>query len=228
MTEARLELKYATGSLDPLACHADLLRSRAGFQENYAPRAVHSLYFDTRDFGSFGDHVDGNERRAKVRLRWYGPAGSAALGGFGKEHRRVALEIKRREGKLTRKLVFPVPPFTYGSAPLSEFAREAGVPLAEQLGLAFAELVPTALVSYERLYFVTASGVRCTLDFDLRCATWPRHLADATPSLPLTSEVLAEIKAPVARTDAAQAIAGEIGWRLTKHSKYVSALAFTG
>jgi hypothetical protein len=204
-----------TGRSDPLACVADLRRATAGFVEDFPPRTVHSLYFDTRTLTAFADHVDGLGRRAKVRVRWYGdPLPDKA-----------AVEIKRREGKLTRKSVFALPPGRFDPMDLRGLAELAQVPQAERLGLGFVELVPTAWVSYDRRYFTSRTGVRCTLDFHLR-SSWPdRAPMPGSPSRPLTSEVLAEIKAAPARAAAAQEVAGELGWLLTKHSKYVTALS---
>lgn len=204
MTVVRLELKYATGSCDPFQVMACLLQSDQAFGEEYPPRTVHSLYFDTRSFCSFADHVDGLGKRAKVRLRWYDELADGL----------AAIEIKRRVGKMTSKTVFPFRLAGRDPEDLQGLAELARVPECERQGLAFVELVPSVQVSYERRYFVAASGVRLTLDYEMR-----------TPTRPLTTEVLAEVKAARGQESFARGCADAFGWLLTKNSKYVNALS---
>ena len=42
------------------------------FREVYPLRQVNNIYFDTQEYVLLQHHIDGNQYRKKLRLRWYG------------------------------------------------------------------------------------------------------------------------------------------------------------
>lgn len=214
----RYELKFLTGMRDAEAAMRRLYAASGVFFEEYPQRQVHSIYFDTPHLETYVDHVNGLNARAKVRLRWYGnllPQGA------------VVLEVKRREGALIRKIGWPAVLTALDRASLQQcLAAVAETMGAEAHRLRLGDLAPVLRVSYERRYFVTARGVRATLDDALRVA--PTDDAPADTSVPVDQSVLCELKFPVAASVAAQAAAATLDWPRVRHSKYVNAIKSSG
>jgi hypothetical protein len=217
---ARYELKLATGLLDVEAVRAALVAAAPALSEVFPERAVHSLYYDTRDLAAFRDHVQGIGRRSKLRARWYG----GAFAGDG------ALERKSRDGSASLKSVQPLvlggPRQTPLIAQLLTLPQQSVLSLAETYGPDGAALwgqTPVVWISYRRRYFAAPSGLRATLDFSLRAA------AVGTLYVPgrlraLGGDVIVELKAEPHLRDRAADLMARLGWPRVRHSKYVRAV----
>ena len=75
----------------------------AFFREIHRERRINNVYFETLDFQSFAQSVDGAEDRTKIRLRWYGDMLGRITDPF--------LEFKIKASALGRKERFAVPSF---------------------------------------------------------------------------------------------------------------------
>ena len=67
LTEKRKEIKYISNFKYNFISQ---LKSDS-FKEKYISRKVFSIYYDTDKLNFFKDHVDGNDKRSKYRLRTY-------------------------------------------------------------------------------------------------------------------------------------------------------------
>ena len=177
------------------------------FRPAYPDRLVNSLYLDTPDLQAFRANAAGLAERAKPRMRWYGPA----AGPMG-----ARLEIKRRHGLVGTKELLALPD-GLPALPLSGAAWCAYASRHPWLRQ-FPELAPTALITYQRSYLVSADGrLRLTLDRGLRYAAGEAGRMGSVAD----DAVVLELKYPVAD---APTVLPDFPFRPTRNSKYVVAL----
>ncbi len=190
--------------------------SRAHWRQAYPPRWVNSLYFDDEQNSAMTANLEGQGKRRKVRLRWYG-ATLAQIEG-------AALEVKAREGRVGTKRVHRLPHLCCDLTRLAwpDLLRElTRSPEAREPLLRYPR--PTLIVRYLRHYYVSATTrIRLTLDervmvFDQRTSRRP-NVRRAFPPRP---RVIVELKADPADADALRAFLDELPARPTRHSKYV-------
>ncbi len=189
-----------------------------GLREEYPPRQVSSLYFDSASYSCYCQSNAGASERVKVRLRWYGAL--VADSPF-------TLEFKHRANHLGWKTqhAFTLPDLRERNL------RALGVRLEEGLGADARALmahlrVPILVTSYHRHYFVTADGgIRVTVDTALRY--FDQRLR---PALNLTRDALhcdfAVVECKVEPRGEAQAgrLLRALPLRPTRFSKYCHAL----
>ena len=68
----RFERKWLFKSNNSLALINALIRSNLFFRTQYPSRKVNSIYFDTKDYISIRQNLDGVSDKKKIRIRWYG------------------------------------------------------------------------------------------------------------------------------------------------------------
>ena len=145
---------------------------------------VVSVYFDTPELAALSEKLDGDDRKTKVRLRWYeDPRGARPSSP-------VFLEIKGRSGgtrfKVHTELGFEVAEIL--AQPLDRRMPPAFTAALAQHGVASPErLLPVVELRYSRSRFVEPwSGTRMALDRAIHAArSHPRLLPRATtPHLP--------------------------------------------
>ncbi len=74
-----------------------LLQTSAYPDGAFPEGVINSVYFDSLDLESYHDALNGDYRKQKIRLRWYGqPVGRDAISIF--------LEVKRKEGAFSDKI----------------------------------------------------------------------------------------------------------------------------
>lgn len=142
----------------------------------YPTRSINSIYFDTRDMDDFNDSEEGSVPRQKTRLRWYGSRMiRTRLSG--------ALENKSTLSNHREKDSFRV----------SDLEQEPLVDLISSVRKT--KMIPVALISYIREYFMTPSGLRFTLDRHIQYAATDKYFR-VTRTERDYSNVL-ELKVPV-------------------------------
>jgi hypothetical protein len=180
---------------------------------------VASLYFDDPSLSACRESLEGANRRAKVRLRWY----DAPFPPFPEGE--VFFEIKRRRGRATSKerhrLLLPKP---LESSPVGETAKALASSLSPPWSDALlARPEAIVLVEYQRSYFEAAGGgLRITLDSDLvffsqmgrlrPSRRFPVHARDV---------VVLEAKSSVESEGRIREILHPLEPRVTRSSKYV-------
>ena len=68
----RYERKWIFKNNNSLALINSLIRSSLFFRFQYPSRKVNSIYFDTSDYISIRQNLDGVSNKKKIRIRWYG------------------------------------------------------------------------------------------------------------------------------------------------------------
>ncbi len=195
-----------------------VLSHPAAFRVAFPRRQVNNIYFDTPDRRLADEHIQGVAQRAKLRFRWYGDTWVTPGG---------QLEVKIKEGQLSRKLIHPI------TARLNLLAQqwreimgalhtECPEGIAGHLG----RLSPVLINQYQREYFISAEGtLRLTLDYQLRAYDQTFGFSPNTRfPQPLLDNLVIEIKAPAkAHSQVADALAA-FPLRVTDNSKYLSGL----
>jgi len=168
----RFELKYVLSPTQQQQVVEELFRylepDRHG--ENQAGYSITSLYFDSTDYKSYWDKIEGHRFRRKLRLRAYGD-------DLVTEETPIFVEIKQRINKTLQKRRMILP---YAMA---ETFCQTGVlttklspedqPLADEIQYLTKtlQLRPTCVVAYKRLAFNGTDfdpGLRVTFDTQLK------------------------------------------------------------
>ena len=218
----RYERKFVLEVVSLPEALAVVRRNPMAFREEFPPRTVNNLYFDTPGFSHYRNHVAGIGERVKVRLRWYGELAPVV---------RPVLELKRRHGSMGSKQLFPVGGLegSGGPDPADIGSRLRHQPGLERVRAELDDVVPVLVNRYRRRYFRSADGrLRLTLDTDLEffaCSragraflTW-RTAARAT---------VLELKYPDASVAEAARAVNEFPVRMARMSKYVLGVDLLG
>lgn len=211
------ERKYPLRGVAPEQVLARLRLHPAGFRPLHEERWVRSLYLDSVGLASLVEHEAGAPDRQKLRVRWYGAAAGPIV---------PQLEVKQRRGAVRRKLSFPLGPVELDAdgdlAPLLAAVARASLP-APVRELA-AACRPVLVTVYRRCY-LTAVGVRATIDRDL--AFQPVRASRAGRPLRADGVVL-ELKYDVEREEDVAQLASRLPFRRGKFSKYVEGARLLG
>ena len=190
----------------------------AGFKVAYPARCVNNIYFDTFGNDSFLDHVNGVNRRRKLRFRWYGSSFEEVQGH---------LEVKQKINRLGGKLNLPVEKSfsllsTDWKSICAIFFEETNGVIREMLSVS----KPVLINRYDRDYFVTADKrIRLTLDYkhtvyDQRFLTIP----NLKYKQPVLDKVIIEVKTDVKNSDDLADILSRFPLRITQNSKFLDSM----
>ena len=158
-TEKRIELKEVFRAKDRMLVESAIKFSRFSFGTTYPQRQVNSIYYDTFDFESLEESIEGGSQRKKVRLRWYGNI---------KDDTKATLEIKMKRGHLSWKKIYRN---SHNIKPQSKQWRNFIETASNEssFNCILCNLVPQSIVSYQRSYFASFDGkIRITIDHDLK------------------------------------------------------------
>lgn len=189
------------------------------FFEEYAPRSINNIYFDTPGLDLYQQNVDGLATRTKVRVRWYG----STLGPVAKP----VLELKRKHGLLGAKDNVPLPGFVldehFTAASAKNLLRTSvkTVPFRDELDF----MEPVLINYYKRKYFRSADhAVRVTLDFNLGFFKFHHHHNTFLAHAKAPAFIVLEVKYPDESNAVAASLSSHMPFRMTKMSKYVYGL----
>lgn len=199
----RYELKYAVNMLDEAAIKASIMMHPASFTKAYEDRQINNIYLDTPDFHCYHQNVEGQQRRKKMRLRWYGahqyPTSDCVL------------EIKNKNAELGWKESYKIKnSHIHSEAELLEVIQNIG-PIQSRI-------IPTLYNVYQRSYYISQDGL-----FRLTVDTQPSFMipfADM-PALPTTHyPIVVELKYEQEDAHRSHEITDYLAFRQTKNSKY--------
>ncbi|SVC74138.1 uncharacterized protein METZ01_LOCUS326992 [marine metagenome] len=213
----RCERKFLVGDLSVDELENIILHHPAIFRPVFSERFVNNIYFDSLEFISYHQSIEGLDQRKKVRVRWYGD-----LSGPIKN---PVLETKKKWGNVGKKETRPFSSFEF-----EDFFSEAEtldlnkkVPLNENLKKDLYFLEAKLINRYNRKYFLSANGCyRITLDFNIHfypVRPFPSAFFKNTTCEPYS---VLELKYKHINDNEAQKITSHLPFRLAKSSKYVS------
>jgi hypothetical protein len=213
----RYETKFSVQDLNRNEIENIIKSHPAIFHEIYFTRNVNNIYFDTTDFSSFIDNIEGVRDRKKVRIRWYGDL----LG----ECNNPVLEIKYKQGLLGWKERHNLPDFTLDlennfnfKVVFDKLVSNKSFDLYK-LDLKF--LIPTLLNRYERTYYLSSDKkYRLTLDNKMEFYSI-NPIRDFFKIFSDEEKTVVELKYNQQYADGARGITEHFPFRVTKNSKYV-------
>lgn len=202
----RYERKYRIETSNYERVYHELLSNPACFHVAFPERVVNSIYYDDINYTAYNDNLLGVGERIKYRVRWYGEEMNQVT--------RPILEKKIKKSLLGTKEYLK----------LDDFSLTTGAPeLPIEVAALTNQLYPHIIVRYRRTYLESMDGkIRATIDRGLMYhdlfqgkVSERAHRDDA---------IILEIKYDQDSTNVAAECMGMIPYRLTKNSKYVSAM----
>jgi SPX domain protein involved in polyphosphate accumulation len=217
VTNERHEIKFLAKTGDLPIIQSWIQDSSALFHEQYRPRRVNSLYFDSHNYQCCADNLSGSGNRAKVRLRWYSAE-------FDPPESKLEIKFKNNSGLGFKK--------NHGIG--------GQINLAQTDILSLRNLVrssvndedsfwldkyprPTLITSYRRKYFSSNfEDIRVTIDQDIQFYRQESAFKLNTKrTFNVPDLVVVEVKYPPSVNQFAAKTIADIPLRRTRISKYV-------
>ena len=218
----RFERKWIYNKNDNLTLINSLMRSKLFFNFHYPSRKVNSIYFDTNNYSSIRQNLDGISEKKKIRVRWYGDKDLKKTDG--------QFELKFKNNKLGSKkthLISFKDSLTKGSVfNHNTLRRLITSQLDNYSALIFKEYdLPVLYNNYHRKYFTSSDNlIRVTVDtnYGFNVQNTPPDIC--TDTLLRLDIVIIEFKfSNNMRAKASQVLHG-FPVRASRHSKYVSSI----
>ncbi len=155
----RFERKWIFNSNNYLALINSLIRSNLFFKKHYPKRRVNSIYFDTSNYVSIRQNLDGVSSKKKIRIRWYGEQNKLI---------KPVLEIKTKKGSETKKESFKINELNDLKFP--DLKNLEIIKDIVNLKTKSKKIIhPILTTNYDREYFISDNGkIRATIDYNLK------------------------------------------------------------
>ena len=195
----------------------------ANFNEIFYQRYINSIYLDSYGMDSYHENVNGIANRKKVRIRWYGKL----LG----EIQSPTLEFKIKRGLVGFKKGYKMPPFCFSNdfnkVSLENLCDMAELPLDKRISLD--SLRPVLVNRYKRKYFLSGcKRFRLTLDSEMSFGALGLFTTLETLQFTDYQNCIVEMKYFEKDADYAPEISNNFPYRMTRSSKYVTAVNLLG
>ena len=192
--------------------------SQHNFFREYENRIVNNIYFDSLNFKSFSDNVDGQSKRVKTRYRWYGKFEKQSYGNMEFKIKRNVFGYKKTYN-VKDLIIDEKKDFRYiNNKIFNELPQDIGIFFKQNDN-------PQIINQYEREYFKTKNQkFRVTIDknikiFDQRKSNTP-NISRKTIS---QNYIVLEIKFDRKSRKDIEDLISNIPIRISKNSKYINA-----
>ena len=153
----RIERKWSLHNANRAQFHIAISRNKLCFHKEYNSRHVNSIYFDDSHFNSLYENIDGNEKKAKYRVRWYGDKDKIYLPKF---------EIKIKQGILSSKKIYDL---DLNNLDFNIFNIKKITEKINKILKLRKKIFPVLTTHYFRDYFISANKkIRATVDDNLQ------------------------------------------------------------
>ncbi len=208
----RFERKWLFRSNNYLAMINSLLRSKLFFRTQYPLRKVNSIYFDTQDYVSIRQNLDGVSNKKKIRIRWYGNKNII---------NKPIIEIKSKKGFETKKESISIKELDN----LNLLNLDNLKTIQEILNFKLKQkkvIHPVLTTHYEREYFISLNGkIRATVDYNLK-SIFLNNLSQIDIIKNFKNICILEFKYPTSLDKYVRKNLRDISLRLSKNSKFVN------
>ena len=207
---SRFEKKWVFNKIDKETLLSNLINSKLFFREQFKERTVNSIYFDTLDFKSAVDNLNGVSDREKFRVRWYGKNLELLD--------EPILEKKVKKNFQGYKVFFNIDEFKkkkLNEKNLLNLSKLVNVLIPNK------NLYPITMTSYRRIYLISSNNeIRATLDFNLQYKKLNNYIENFFTKV---EDIILELKYSTSLdTYLRKQISGIT--RISKNSKYVNSL----
>ena len=208
----RFERKWILYKRDPLQLVNSLIRSKLFFKTHFPPRKVNSIYFDTQNFSSIKENLDGISNKKKVRLRWYGKLDKLID---------PIIEIKSKKGFETKKESFKIK--ILDNINFQNFDNLKLIKKYVNLKINPKKTIyPILTTNYDREYFISSNDkIRATVDYNLK-SVYIRNFSQFDIIKNFKHTCILEIKYPLELDSYVRKNLKEMTLRLSKNSKFVN------
>ena len=222
--DARYEIKFILDESEYTRAMR-WLHTHMHVRTSYPSRVVHSIYFDDCEFSSIKDNLSGVSDRQKIRLRWYEDK--------DKNFSQPFLEIKKRTGRLGYKKHIKTPGLSNKIASLraDEIRMRIESDAKRDLfgcNIFDRHLTPVMYINYKRDYYEDLSGIRVTIDSDIKFHSVSSHASISRLKPIKYSPRIMEIKFPVERKNQVSALLKNLHLTPKRHSKYLMGMSKFG
>lgn len=218
LENSRYELKFVTYDVNYFLIKHWIKMSQHNFFREYENRIVNNIYFDSLNFKSFTDNVDGQSKRVKTRYRWYGKFEKQSYGNMEFKIKRNVFGYKKTYN-VKNLIIDEKKDFRYiNNKIFNELPQDIGIFFKQNDN-------PQIINQYEREYFKTKNQkFRVTIDrnikiFDQRKSNTP-NISRKTIS---QNYIVLEIKFDRKSRKDIEDLISNIPIRISKNSKYINA-----
>ena len=218
LENSRYELKFVTYDVNYFLIKHWIKMSQHNFFREYNNRIVNNIYFDSLNFKSFTDNVDGQSKRVKTRYRWYGKFEKQSYGNMEFKIKRNVFGYKKTYN-VKDLIIDEKKDFRYiNNKIFNELPQDIGIFFKQNDN-------PQIINQYEREYFKTKNQkFRVTIDrnikiFDQRKSNTP-NISRKTIS---QNYIVLEIKFDRKSRKDIEDLISNIPIRISKNSKYINA-----
>ena len=208
----RFERKWLFRSNNYLAMINSLLRSKLFFRTQYPLRKVNSIYFDTQDYVSIRQNLDGVSNKKKIRIRWYGNKNIIT---------KPIIEIKSKKGFETKKESISIKKLNN----LNLLNLDNLKTIQEILNFKLKQkkvIYPVLTTHYDREYFISLNGkIRATVDYNLK-SIFLNNLSQIDIVKNFKNICILEFKYPTSLDKYVRKNLRDVSLRLSKNSKFVN------
>ena len=205
----RFERKWLFKSNNFLALINALIRSNLFFRTQYPPRDVNSVYFDTYNYTSIRQNLDGVSNKKKIRIRWY-----------GKKNKMInpMIEIKSKKGFETKKENIKIKELdNIELNNLDKIKNKLNKKLKSKKNI-----TPILSTHYEREYLISLNGkIRATVDYNLK-SIFLNNLSQIDITKNFKNICILELKYSTNLDKYVRKNLKDISLRLSKNSKFVN------
>ena len=187
-----------------------------GMIVHHPSRLINNIYFDSLNFESYFENVEGESKRSKYRLRWYGNR-------FNKIE--PTLEVKIKKDQVNTKKSLKIPEVDFRNYNDIEDVNNHILNYMDRNGSSlFFEMInknPTLLNGYNRDYFLSHDGkTRLTIDRNIFFYNFRNNQEYYQNEIIVVEVKYASNHIPTINFDNYKLVLG-------KNSKYVSGIDFT-
>ena len=183
------------------------------FSPAYNERFVNNIYYDTPNYNSFYDSVNGNTKRQKIRIRWYGDLHGNLLNSN--------FEIKFKKNDLGYKKIIKLENFQINKKIKKKYLIETINKTINKNKLNLGYIEPKLINRYKRKYYQSYDKkFRITIDTNLEFFKADELITNFLNKY-CFEHIILEIKYNFENRKLANIITNHLPFRLTKSSKYV-------
>lgn len=216
----RYERKFFISALSQHEVKSILKLHPSMFKEIFHKRYINNIYFDTPNFDSYSDNVEGSTFRIKFRIRWYGD--------MFKRVEKPVLELKIKNSMLGRKESYKLKPFDFdssiNSSVIAKVFEDSDLP--ESIKQRVKYITPSLVNRYVREYYISANKkFRITIDNEQAFySIQNKHNSFLNKFVDFDNTIL-ELKYDNCHDSEASIISSQFQFRMTKSSKYVNGMS---
>ena len=208
----RFERKWIYKSGDYLTLINSLIRSNFFFSIQYPKRRVNSIYFDSSNYSSIRQNLDGVSNKKKIRVRWYGE---------GNKLIKPLLEVKSKKGSETKKESYKINELNDLKFP--NFKNLEIIKNVINNKIKTKKIIyPVLTTHYDRQYFISSNGkIRATVDYNLK-SIFLKNQSQLEIKKNFSFACILEFKYATKSDKYVRQNLKEITLRLSKNSKFVN------